>query len=726
MKKMKQYRILLIVALLALTNLQALNAQSIAGDWYGLAEIQGMFLQIDIHITETDEGVTGTFDVPDQGAQQIPFTSMTYDAPEFKFSFTPAGLSYEGFVDPGCTRIVGKFKQGDLEETLNFTREPVELPESSMPKIKEKYDKKEVYITMRDGVRLFTSIYTPKDIDENTPILITRTPYNSEGGGEEAYNQFLSIYYRFIKENYIFVFQDVRGRFMSEGEFEHVRPINPKKKGKEIDEASDTYDTVEWLLENVENNNGKVGVSGISYPGFYATLAAIAYHPAIKAVSPQAPVTNWWIGDDWHHNGAVFMLDGFSFYNRFSEDHPEPTRRNSPQVFSWGVQDSYEYFMRNSTLKGLIEKDFSSPTSYFTILKNNPDYNDYWKSTDPRPHLKNISAAVMTVGGWFDAEDCWGAQKTYEAIENQNPGAENIVVIGPWSHGQWALNGGENMGNMYWGMNANDRFHEQEVAFFNYYLKGEGENDLPEALIFMTGANEWREFDTWPPENVKVETMYFSDDEQLSVEKPQEKKVFDEYVSDPNKPVPYTEDVHLLRSANYMTDDQRFASRRPDVLVYETEVLEEDYTLTGTMIADLYVSTTGTDADFIVKVIDVYPDNAQPLPDQDIDMPLGGYQMLVRGEVFRGRYRNSLEKPEAFVPGEITQVKYELPGIAHTFKKGHRMMVQVQSSWFPLVDRNPQTFVDIYNCNESDFQKASHRIYRNKKYPSGLQVMVLE
>ena len=512
---------------------------------------------------------------------------------------------------------------------------------------------------------------------------------------------------------------------MSEGEFENVRPFIPDKEGDEFDEASDTYDTVEWLLKNVDGNNGNVGVFGVSYPGFYATQSILAFHPALKAVSPQAPVTNWWIGDDWHHNGALMILDGFSFYTTFGEDHPEPSRRGTAPPFSWGTSDNYDFFMRYPTFKDLTEKYFKDPKSYLYQIKNHPDYDDYWKSTDPRPHLRNVQSAVMTVGGWFDAEDCWGAQKTYEAIEDQNPGSDNILVMGPWSHGQWAGTEGTSMGNIHWGMNANERYHEQEVAFFNYYLKGEGNIDFPEALIFDTGSSEWVEYETWPPENVEDKIVYFDTDEALVFEKPAGNGKFDEYLSDPNKPVPYTEDVHLRRTTGYMNDDQRFASRRPDVLVYQTEVLEEDMTLTGPVWADLFVSTTGTDADFIVKVIDVYPDDARPLPDQDIDMPLAGYQMLVRGEVFRGRYRNSFEKPEAFVPGEITRVKYELPGIAHTFKKGHRLMIQVQSSWFPLVDRNPQKFVDIYNCTEEDFQKAEIRIYRDGKHASNVSFMEL-
>lgn len=704
----------------------SLSAQSIEGDWYGMAEVQGMFLRLNIHVSQTDNGYQGNFDSPDQGAFGIPLTSVTLESSRFKFSFIPAGFLYQGFVDAVGSKIFGSLEQGGTVYELNFQREPIDMPENSMPKIMERYDKKEVYITMRDGVKLFTSIYTPKNRTAEAPMLMNRTPYNIEGGGEQSFNPFLGIYYRFVEEGYIIVFQDVRGRFMSEGEFVNVRPFNPDKMGQEIDEASDTYDTVEWLLKNVEGNNGKVGVFGISYPGFYATLAALAYHPAIKAVSPQAPVTNWWIGDDWHHNGAFMLLDGFSFYTGFGEEHPTPSRRGTAPRFNWGVQDNYEFFMRIPSFKELANKYFPKEDSYLQQIRRNPDYNDYWKSTDPRPHLKNIDCAVMTVGGLFDAEDCWGAQKTYEAFELQNPGLDNILVLGPWSHGQWAGNDGDHMGNMYWGQNANERFHEQEVAFFNQYLRDAPDKEFPEALVFVTGTNDWQSFDAWPPENVQEKWLFFGANEELHTTKPEIKGLFDEYVSDPSNPVPYTEDVHLNRTTSYMTDDQRFASRRPDVLVYQTPILEEDMTLTGPILADLFVSTTGTDADFVVKLIDVFPDNAQSQPDQKIDMPLAGYQMLVRGEVFRGRYRKSFEKPEAFKPNAVSQVQFELPGIAHTFKKGHRLMVQVQSSWFPLVDRNPQQFVDIYNCEASDFQKATHRVFRSNQYPSGVRVLVLD
>jgi uncharacterized protein len=332
----------------------------------------------------------------------------------------------------------------------------------------------------------------------------------------------------------------------------------------------------------------------------------------------------------------------------------------------------------------------------------------------------------MTVGGWFDAEDLYGALNTYEAIETQNPrSVKNFLVMGPWSHSQWAFGEAGNLGNIYWGLDANAKFIEREKGFFDFYLKGEGNPSIPEATIFVTGSNEWRDFTAWPPENIVEKNLYFNVGEAVSFNAPVSSTTFDEYCSDPMNPVPYTEDVHAERTTEYMTDDQRFASRRPDVMVYQTDILQEDITLTGPVTADLFVTTTGTDADHVVKLIDVFPPDTKA-DDPDLKYPLGGYQMLVRGEVFRGKYRNSFEKPEPFVPGKVTEVKYEMPDVAHTFKKGHRIMIQVQNSWFPLVDRNPQKFVNIYNCSDSDFQKATHRIYHDAAYPSHIKISVLQ
>jgi putative CocE/NonD family hydrolase len=378
-------------------------------------------------------------------------------------------------------------------------------------------------------------------------------------------------------------------------------------------------------------------------------------------------------------------------------------------------------------VKNIATKYFGDSIKFWNDAFAHPDYDEFWKSRDPRPFLKNVTPAVMTVGGWFDAEDLYGALHTYQAIETQNSqSVKNFLVMGPWSHGQWAFGSAKNLGNIYWGQDANAKFQEQEKRFFNIYLKGDGSSEIPEASIFVTGSNEWRTFETWPPKNIKEMNLYFQPSGSLSFTPSVSKSSFDEYVSDPMKPVPYAEAVHTQRTAEYMTDDQRFAARRPDVVTYQTDALTDDMTFTGPLSADLFVSTTGTDADYIVKLIDVFPADTKKPADSEIKVPLGGYQMLVRGEVFRGRYRNSFEKPEALVPGKITEIKYELPDIAHTFKKGHRIMVQVQNSWFPLVDRNPQKFVNIFKCSESDFQKATQRIYHDSKYQSNLKVNLLK
>ena len=604
---------------------------------------------------------------------------------------------------------------------------PVAVVAQSNEALTQKYNKQEVYITMRDGIKLFTSVYTPKNIKVSHPILLNRTPYDIEPGGLAYFNYSMRGYKRYTDEEYIIVFQDVRGKYMSEGTYEDIRPYIPEKKSnKDIDESSDTWDTVDWLVKNVANNNGNVGIFGISYPGFYSTMGIINAHPAVKAVSPQAPVTAWFLGDDFHHNGAFFLMDCFSFFYNNGMPHRAPVRRGYPS-FRMPTPDNYDFYLSLGPVKNIAPKYLGDSIKFWKDAFAHPDYDEFWKARDPRQYLKNVTPAVMTVGGWFDAEDLYGTLHTYEAIEKQNPKTvNNFLVMGPWSHGQWSSGVAKNIGNIYWGMDANKNFIEQEVRFFNYYLKGEGPLDIPEAEIFVTGSNEWKSFDSWPPKNIAEMNLYLQPLGIVTYDVPDVKSSFDEYVSDPMKPVPYTANVHTHRTREYMTDDQRFAARRPDVMVYQTAVLNDDVTLTGPLTADLFVSTTGTDADYVVKLIDVFPPDATAGVDEDIKVPLGGYQMLVRGEIFRGKYRNSFEKPEAFVPGKITEVKYNLPDIAHAFKKGHRIMIQIQNSWFPLVDRNPQKFVDIYTCSESDFQKATQRIYHDLKYPSHLKIHVLK
>lgn len=706
--------------------LNLLIAQDITGKWHGLLDIDVMKLRLDLDIAQQDGKYTTTLYSPDQTPEGIPVPEFKFQNGLLEFGVPDYTIAYSGTVDKAFTSIVGSFKQGGQEWPLNFSREALDAPPGSPEWIKSKLDKQEVYITMRDGVRLFTSIYTPKDASKKYPMLMTRTPYNIEPNGEDGITYHLMASEKLIEEGYIFVYQDVRGRYMSEGEFEDVRPINTNKKSKkDIDESTDTYDAIDWLVKNVASNNGRIGIFGVSYPGFYSTMSLVDAHPALKAVSPQAPVTNWFIGDDFHHNGAFALIDGFSFYSSFGKPRPKPTREGQAG-FEFPGQDSYDFFLKMGALKHAKELVFGDSIRFWNDLMSHPNYDDFWKARDPRPHLKNIKPAVLTVGGHFDAEDCWGAWQTYQAIEKQNPGTiSNRLMMGPWSHGQWTIDKGENMGNIYFDAKTGEHYKQAELAFFNFYLKDKGQLNMPEADIFITGQNKWHSFDTWPPKNVTEKTLYFQPNGGISMSAPAAKASFDEYVSDPMKPVPYTEDVHLQRTREYMNDDQRFAARRPDVMVYQTDILTEDVTLTGPLTADLFVSTTGTDADFVVKLIDVFPDTLRNYHKNDKQVPMAGYQMLVRGEIFRGRYRNSYEKPEAFVPGQVTQVKYELPDVAHTFKKGHRIMVQVQNSWFPLFDRNPQKFVDIYTCDDTDFQKANMRIYHEAGKASGVKVKVL-
>lgn len=727
MKAISLIRKAAITTLMLVVCFSGISAQSITGDWYGILDIQGIQLRISLHVASTEEGYSSTWDSPDQDVFGIPSSSTSFKFPNFSFSHEGARFIYRGEVNSSYTLIAGTFEQNEQHMSLIFTREPIEPDPHSFESLMQRYIKEEVYITMRDGVRLFTSIYTPRNPSGSSPILLNRTPYNIEPAGPGNFNFFMQVYGRYADDEYIMVFQDVRGRYMSEGVYEDIRPvISGVRSLDDIDETTDTWDTVEWLVKNVSNNNGNVGIFGISYPGFYSTMGLINAHPAVKAVSPQAPVTDWFIGDDFHHNGAFFLIDCFSFFYSTGHKFRAPSRQGFPG-FRWPVPDNYEFFLSLGAIRNISPQFFGDSVSFWNDAFANPDYNDFWKSRNPRPHLKNITPAVMTVGGWFDAEDLFGALRTYEAIEKQNPPSlQNFLVMGPWSHGQWAFGEGTNVGNIYWGKDANERFIMLEKEFFNHHLKGEGNGKFPEAVIFITGSNEWKDFDSWPPTNVVEKNLYFQPSGRLAFEPWPGRPGYDEYVSDPMKPVPYTQAVHTRRTAEYMTDDQRFAARRPDVMVYQTDVLTEDITITGPITASLFVSTTGTDADYIVKLIDVFPHDKTASEGEEVNVPLGGYQMLVRGEVLRGRYRNSLENPEPFKPNVITEVTYDIPDVAHTFKKGHRIMIQVQNSWFPLVDRNPQKFVNIYECTEDDFQKATHRIYFDNKYPSHIRVKVLK
>ena len=592
--------------------------------------------------------------------------------------------------------------------------------QSDDAEVKAHYTKTEQQITMRDGVKLFTTIYTPKDQSHRYPIMLYRTPYSVAPYGPDAYRTSLGPSSLFQQEKYIFVYQDVRGRLMSEGEFVDVRPHKPKKSGpKDIDESTDTYDTIEWLVKNVPNNNGRVGMWGISYPGFYASMGVIDAHPALKAASPQAPIADWFIGDDFHHNGALFLPHTFNFFSSFGLPRPKPTTEGPRRQFEHGTTDGYRFFLDLGPLSNANTKYLKNEIAFWNEILKHPNYDDFWQARNIRPHLRNIKPAVMTVGGWFDAEDLFGALATYKTIEETNPGARNTLVMGPWFHGGWARSDGDQLGSVSFGQKTSLAYRETvELPFFNCLLKDKCGAQLPEATMFETGSNQWRRYDSWPPKNVEQREIYLGANGGLSFTAPQgATNAFDEYVSDPAHPVPFINSIAIGMTREYMVDDQRFAATRPDVLVYQTEALDRCVTLAGPIKATLFVSTSGTDSDFVVKLIDVFPNNAPE--------PMEGYQMLVRGEPMRAKFRNSFSKPEAMEPGKVTKVEFTLPDVNHAFLRGHRIMIQIQSSWFPLVDRNPQKFVDIYQATEADFQKATQRVYRAGANASRLSVSVL-
>lgn len=593
--------------------------------------------------------------------------------------------------------------------------------------IKANYDKIEEYIPMRDGTKLFTSIYVPKDQSQQYPILLNRTPYTVAPYGKDKYKSSLGNFPKMATEKYIFVYQDVRGKWMSEGVFENIRPTRSPQNKAKIDESTDTYDTIDWLTKNLPSNNGKVGMYGISYPGFYATAALIDSHPALKAVSPQAPVTDWFIGDDFRHGGALLLMDAFRFMYTFDAPRPKPvTNVNGPKGFDLQSKDFYKFFLQNPTIGNLKKEYLGHTVKFWDDLEKHQTLDTFWSSRTITNYVNNVKPAVMIVGGTFDAEDTYGAFETYKQIEKRNKVNNNILVIGPWFHGGWVRSTGESFGDIRFGEKTSTYYQEKfELPFFDYYLKGKGDFNPQEANIYFTGANQWKTFDQWPPKEAETKTFYFHQNQKLSTTPPQIDLGYTEYVSDPNKPVPFQEGIISERTREYMIADQRFVANRPDVLVFETAELQEDLTLAGAITADLKFSMSGTDADFIVKVIDVYPDTSAATSPVSEKVLMKGYQMLIRGEVIRGRFREGFDKEKAFKPNEVTTVKLTLPDVSHIIKKGHKLMIQIQHTWFPLVDRNPNQMIDIFKAKESDYIKNIHRLYFDKQNASSVSFQTL-
>jgi putative CocE/NonD family hydrolase len=608
---------------------------------------------------------------------------------------------------------------------LTFAISHAQKPDSLY--IRNNYNLNEYRIKMRDGAELFTVVYTPKDRSKKYPILLNRTCYNASNYTDYNINRYPSNY--LIRDGYILVYQDVRGRYMSDGTFDNMRPNipgnNPRNK-KDIDESSDTYDSIEWLVKNIKGNSGRVGMYGISYPGHYTATGMIDAHPALKASSPQAPIADFFF-DDFHHQGA-YLQSYTAAFAVFGYQKDSLTRKpwymdKIKRFYDDPAADGYDFHLKLGPLKNITEK-YHHDNFFWQQIVEHPNYDEFWQKRSIIPHLKDIDHAVMTVGGWFDAEDLYGPLTIYKTVEATSPKAKNTIVMGPWDHGGWARETGKTTHNHVYFGDSISTFYQKEIErkFFNHYLKDEGTDTLPEAYMFDTGIKKWESFDAWPPKEIEPVTLYFGENGTLGINEPADEKAVFEYISDPKKPVPYTSQTEGLTFTprRFMSDDQREASKRPDVLTFESEVLEEDRTLAGEILAALKVSMTGTDADFVVKLIDVYPQDHPQYEHNPDNIIMGGYQQLVRSEVFRGRFRNSFEKPEPFVPSEISNVNFQLQDVLHTFKKGHRIMIQIHSTWFPYIDRNPQKYVEnIYEANEEDFIKSTIQIHSSSTVKVG-------
>ena len=591
-------------------------------------------------------------------------------------------------------------------------------------KISARYAKREVMVPMRDGVKLFTAIYTPKDASRTYPFLMQRTPYSASAEGGKAFPDLLGPSMKFQDEGFIFVYQDVRGRMLSEGEFVNMRPQR-SVLGTVVDESTDTYDTIEWLLRHVRGNNGRVGQWGISYPGFYTAVGMLSGHSALKAVSPQAPIVDWFQGDDFHRNGALWLPHAFNFMVTFGRPRPTPTTA-WPAPFDHGTSDGYEWFLRLGSTGAT--RQFTKEVAFWNEMLDHPNYDAYWQARNLRPQLKDVQPAVLTVGGWFDAENLYGALQVHQTVTCQSPATDNRLVMGPWSHGGWERMKGDQLGPVQFGADTSEWFQAEVLfPFFMHHLKGTQDPVPAKATVFETGVNRWHRLDAWPPRQIKEAKLYLQPNGCPSFTPPSPDGGADSFTSDPAKPVPFIEQVAIGMPKEYMTADQRFAGRRPDVLVFQTGVLSADLTVAGPLRPDLFVATTGTDADWVAKLIDVYPDDFKnpdfqaggpawsPTPN-----PMGGYQQLVRGEVMRGKFRDSLSTPTPFTPGQPTRVAWTMNDIFHTFKQGHRVMVQLQSTWFPLMDRNPQVFMNINEAVAADYQKATHTVFHDAAKPSGI------
>jgi uncharacterized protein len=593
--------------------------------------------------------------------------------------------------------------------------------------VKAHYIKRDYMVPMRDGVKLFTIVYTPRDTTRPQPIILFRTPYSIRPYEPDVYRAQLGPSAEFDRDGFIFVFQDVRGKFRSEGEFEVMRPFRPVKRGaSDVDESSDTYDTIEWLLRNVRPHNGRVGMWGVSYPGWQVVLGMMNPHPALKAASPQASPSDMFIGDDFHHNGAFRLMYAFSWLAGNARTRTgQSTERGG--AFSYGTPDGYRFFMDAGAPSRIDSLYFHGQVPAWNDFMRHPNYDEYWQAQNVLTHLGTVPAElpILNVAGWFDAEDFYGPTSIYYTLEKLHPRNRSVLAIGPWLHGGWNSMPGDQLGHIRFGSQTSRHFQtEIQFPFFQCHLKDVCTKPIAEATVFETGANVWRTYDAWPPRAAAERRLYFHAHGKLSFEPPATDG-FDEYTHDPNRPVPFSAEIRTTQGHLWMIEDQRFAATRPDVLVYESEPLTEDVTIAGPIIASLFASTSGTDADWVVKLIDVLPGDT-PNPDPNpAGVRMGHFQMLLAGEVFRAKYRQSYEQPAPLVPDQATEIRFDVRDRYHTFRKGHRIMVQIQSSWFPVIDRNPGTFTDIYHARPSDYRRTLQRVYRSPGNASHLLLRVV-
>jgi uncharacterized protein len=606
--------------------------------------------------------------------------------------------------------------------TLLLTLSALPQEESEAEKhaewVRANYTKFEYRVPMRDGTKLFTTVYRPNWSQEAFPIILSRTPYSAGPYGANKFKGMLGPHREFDKEGFIFLFQDVRGRFLSEGTYVNMRPHTDA-----INESQDAYDTIDWAVKTLPRNNARVGQWGVSYPGFYTACSIISNHPALKVASPQAPIADWF-WDDMHHNGAFSLQLAFNFFSIFGVKSDGPHEK-WPDAFEHKTPDGYQFFLDLGPLKNVNKRHFKGEIDFWNKLTQHPNYDEFWQSRNLLPHLRNVGCTVLTVGGWYDAEDLYGPLQIYSGVEKNNPGAINTLVMGPWFHGGWIRGKGDRLGDTPFDF-PTAKYFQQHVMLplFLEKLKDGPPAGLPEALVFETGANRWRRFSTWPPK-VEPKELFLGSQGSLSFSAKGEAGAAS-FVSDPAHPVPSTAEISIQRRREMMSEDQRFAARRPDVLTFQTDVLQDDVTLAGPLEMELFVSTDKTAADWVVKLIDVYPGDE---PERKVDgekFSLGHAQLLVRYEILRGRFRNSFQKPEPFKPNEVTRVPIKLFDVCHTFERGHRIMIQVQSSYFPFFDRNPQTYVEnIFEATQGDFVKANHKVWYGAEHPSRLKVGVL-